>query len=44
MSGARKPAKPDWQPRYMRFPMASYTKRGGIRAMDDWKAAGKHYG
>lgn len=43
LTGTRKSAKPDWQPRYMRFPMAAYTKHGGIRAVDDWKAVGKHY-
>ncbi|MBI1208184.1 MAG: ParB/RepB/Spo0J family partition protein [Azospirillum sp.] len=43
ISGARKPAKPDWHPRYMQFPMASYTKRGGLRAAEDWKTVGKFY-
>ena len=29
LNGERKAAKPDWQPRYMAFPMKTYTKRGG---------------
>ena len=41
-------AKPDtdtpkWQPRYMQFPMKSYTKQGGIAAMDEWKTVKKYY-
>lgn len=43
LDGTRQPAKPDWQPRYMSFPMTDYTKRGGIRAVDEWKAVKKHY-
>lgn len=27
----------DWQPRYMAFPMQSYTDRGGIEAMTKWE-------
>jgi len=34
---------PEWQPRYMQFPMKSYTKQGGIAAMDEWKAVKKYY-
>jgi len=43
LNGKRKDAKQDWQSRYMRFPMGSYTKRGGIRAVDAWESVGKHY-
>lgn len=43
LNGTRKPAKLDWHPRYMRFPQAAYTKRGGIDAIDEWKAVKKHY-
>lgn len=35
--------KPDWQPRYMGFPMKAYTKRGSIGAIDQYKAVKKHY-
>jgi len=34
---------PEWQPRYMQFPMKSYTKQGGIAAIDEWKSAAKYY-
>jgi len=30
-----------WQPRYMRFPMESYTKRKGLPAIEQWKEAAK---
>ena len=43
LNGTRKGAKQDWHPRYMVFPMTGYTKRGGIEAMDNWKAVKKHY-
>lgn len=33
----------NWQPRYMVFPMAAYTKPEGIRAIDDWNAAKDSY-
>lgn len=33
LDGSRKPHKPDWQPRYMSFPMQDYTKHGGITAV-----------
>lgn len=36
-------AKGDFEPRYMRFPMAAYTKRGGITAIDDYKSVKQHY-
>lgn len=36
-------AKADFEPRYMRFPMAAYTKRGGIAAIDDYKTVKTHY-
>ena len=35
--------KKDWLPRYTEFPMRAYTKRGGIQAIDNWKAVKKHY-
>jgi len=28
---------------YMDFPMRSYTKRGGIDAIDNWKTVKKHF-
>lgn len=34
LDGARKPHTPDWQPRYVAFPMAGYTKRRGIDAIE----------
>ncbi len=43
LDGTRQPHKADWQPRYMDFPMRSYTKRGGIEAVDNWKAVKKHF-
>ena len=43
LDGTRTSGKKDWQPRYMEFPMRGYTKRGGIAAIDDWKAVRKHY-
>ena len=43
LSGSRKPHKPDWQPRYAAFPMKAYTKRGGIGAVENWKAVKAHY-
>lgn len=33
----------DWRPRYVSFPMKAYTKRGGIEAITQFKAAKKHY-
>jgi len=44
LNGTRKGAKQDWQPNYMAFPMADYTKRGGIEAMTGWNAVKKNYG
>lgn len=43
LTGARKGGKKNWQPRYMDFPMRSYTKRGCIDAIDQYKAVKKHY-
>jgi ParB family transcriptional regulator, chromosome partitioning protein len=43
LDGTRQPAKTDWQPRYMSFPMSDYTKRGGIGAVEGWKTVKKHY-
>jgi len=47
LDGTRQPQKKannkKWQPRYMDFPMRSYTKRGGIEAIENWKAVKKHY-
>lgn len=43
LSGARKSSVTNWQPRYMSFPMKSYTKHGGLRTIDEWKAFKKHY-
>jgi len=44
LNGTRKGAKQDWQPNYMTFPMADYTKRGGIEAMVGWNAVKTNYG
>lgn len=41
LDGTRKPHKPDWQPRYMAFPMKGYTNRGGIEAIEQGKEAQK---
>ncbi len=35
-NGSKKPES--WLPRYMRFPMCSYTKRKGLPPVDQWKA------
>ena len=43
LDGTNKGGKKNWQPRYMDFPMRSYTKRGGINAIDNWKALKKHF-
>lgn len=43
MNGENGREKTDWQPRYMRFPMEAYTKRGGIDAIRKYKAVRKHY-
>ncbi len=43
LDGTRQPHKVDWQPRYMDFPMRNYTKRGGIEAIENWKAVKKHF-
>ena len=34
LDGRRKPNRKNWKPRYMKFPMQPYTKRGGIDAVD----------
>ena len=39
----REGAKEGWQPRYMCFPMRGYTERGGIKAIEDWKAIKHHH-
>ncbi len=44
LNGTRKGKKQDWHPNYMAFPMAEYTKRGGIEAMLGWNAVKKTYG
>ncbi|MDJ0683503.1 MAG: ParB/RepB/Spo0J family partition protein [Alphaproteobacteria bacterium] len=36
LKGERDGGKADWTPRYMQFPMKACTKRGGIRAMEEW--------
>ena len=36
-------ARPDWQPRYMAFPMKAYTKRCGIEAINQHKEIAKHF-
>ncbi len=44
LNGSRTPEQTEWLPRYMKFPMGSYTERGGIRAIEDWDAVQDHYG
>ena len=39
-TSGRKKVK-NWKPRYMRFPMDSYTKRKGLPAIEQWKAVKK---
>ncbi|MCB1385948.1 MAG: ParB/RepB/Spo0J family partition protein [Hyphomicrobiales bacterium] len=41
LEGTRKPHMPDWLPRYMAFPMAGYTRRNGIAALERTKAVQK---
>ncbi len=41
--GSKKAKDGTWQPRYMAFPFGVYTKRGGIAAIDQWKAVKKFY-
>lgn len=43
LASTRKGGKDSWQPRYMAFPMTAYTKRGGIPAIDNWKAVKTHH-
>lgn len=43
LNGTRTDGKTDWQPRYMDFPMGAYTKRGGIEAIDQYKAVKRHF-
>ena len=43
LDGTRKPAKENWTPRYMEFPMRGYTKRGGISAINRYENAKKYY-
>jgi len=42
-SGGKKANNKNWQPRYMDFPFAAYTKRGGIEAIENWKTVKKRY-
>ena len=42
LEGRNGSTKPEgWLPRYMHFPMQSYTKRKGLPAIDQWKEARK---
>ena len=41
--GGKKTNNGNWQPRYMDFPMRAYTNRGGIEAVDNWKAVKKYF-
>ena len=43
LDGTRKGAKKDWQPRYMDFPMRSYTDKGDISAIDKWSEVKKNF-
>lgn len=42
-TGNGRTASLDWQPRYMAFPMQSYTERGGIDAIRQYDAISEHY-
>ena len=42
-SGSGREKVEGWQPRYMAFPMRAYTKRGGIDAINRYKAVKTHY-
>lgn len=42
LNGTRRPQAERWQPRYMAFPMAAYTDRGGIAAMAAWEQVAEH--
>lgn len=45
LAGARGRKKiTGWKPRYMRFPMQAYTKRGELPATANWKAVKKYFG
>ncbi|MEM9376396.1 MAG: ParB N-terminal domain-containing protein [Pseudomonadota bacterium] len=43
LSGAGREKVENWMPRYMAFPMTAYTKRGGVSAIEAFKAVKKHY-
>ncbi len=48
LNGTRKGGKKDcghvqWHPRYMDFPMRSYTKRGGLSAINNWNSVKKNF-
>lgn len=43
LGGTRSCEAPDWQPRYMEFPMGNYTDGSSLRAIDDWQAVSRHY-
>ena len=43
LSGERKAKVRNWQPRYMAFPMQSYTERGGIEVMQEWMGVKEHF-
>lgn len=34
LDGTRQPSKPDWQPRYMAFPVTGYAERGDLEVID----------
>lgn len=42
LEGTRTAKVKNWHPRYMVFPMGAYTKKGGIVAVDQWKAIKRH--
>ena len=43
LNGKRTPHVSDWQPRYMSFPLGSYTARSGSKPAEDFKSIKDHY-
>lgn len=43
LDGTRKGGKTNWHPRYISFPMGSYTKRGGLKAVEHGQMVKTHY-
>lgn len=43
LDGIREPATPNWQPRYMTFPMGQYSQTGDLSARVRWDKIVAHY-